>query len=145
LEVLYGVYYIEHILVADDMLATHGRFFDFITGKVTSEQVTEQYYKDVVSIATVKEFRTITLGVDDSRPLHIEDAPTFSLSLASGERRTVTFVNEDYFLGVREKLGDLTVDQIRDMNWVREAEQIADNAIRALRSYLRKHKGTENA
>ena len=44
IEVLYGVYYLEYILSADDMLATYGLFYDFIRGKESSEQTTEQYY-----------------------------------------------------------------------------------------------------
>jgi hypothetical protein len=39
IEVLYGVYYVEYILIADDMLATHGLFYDFITGIEDSARV----------------------------------------------------------------------------------------------------------
>lgn len=145
LKVFYGVYYIEHILVADDMLATCGRYFDFINGLSSSEKVTEQYYKDVVAISTTKEFRTIELGEDDESDLklNIENAPTFSMSLASGEKRTVTFVNQDYFAGISKKL-DIEEDKIKHLGWVSDAAQLADNAIKALRSYLRKHKGANN-
>jgi hypothetical protein len=123
------------------MLATCGLFFDFITGRVTAEQITEQYYNDVVAIATVKEFRTIDLG--DGESWSIEDAPTFSLSLASGERRTVTFVNQDYFTGIKSKIVELTqdLDESTRINWVSGAEQVADSAVKAIRYYLRLHKG----
>src|SRR5690349_18880300 len=95
-EVLYGVYYLEHILIADDMLATYGLFYDFITGKCHAEQITEQYYQDVVAITTTHEFRKIPFGVDAQETKYVEDAPTFTLSLASGEHRTVTFVSRKY-------------------------------------------------
>jgi hypothetical protein len=139
LQVLYGVYYLEHILVADDMLATHGCFFDFITGKSTGEATTEQYYKDVVSLATLKDFRTIELS-EEGESFKIEDAPTFSLSLASGEIRKVTLVNEGYFAGISKKLDLLSSEDAGNLQWVRDAQKVASNAIEALRAHLRKHK-----
>jgi hypothetical protein len=123
------------------MLATYGFFFDFITGKTVAEKITEQYYKDVVAILTIKEYREISVGVETDEKIHINDAPTFTLSLASGEQRTVTFVNANYFLGIRDKL-NISETEIRDIYWVRDSEVIAENAIRALRYHLRQHKGS---
>lgn len=110
IEVLYGVYYLEYILIADDMLATYGLFYDFVRGKESSEQTTEQYYKDVVAIATTKEFRKISVDSSGQDFIYIDDAPTFTLSLADGEKRTVTFVNEKYFKGIKEKI-NISEDQ----------------------------------
>lgn len=140
-EVLYGVYYIEYILIADDMLATCGLFYDFIRGKESSEQTTEQYYKDVVAIATTKEFRQISVDSSGQDIIYLDDAPTFTLSLADGEKRTVTFVNEKYFKGIKEKI-NISEDSISKIYWIRDSEKIADNAIKALRFRLRIHKGT---
>jgi len=103
-DVLYGVYYIKYIAVAEDMMATYGFFYDFINGKQYAERETEQYYRDVVSIATTKESRQVMLGVDSDEYILVEDAPTFTLSLPSSEIRTVTFVNQNYFQGIRDKL-----------------------------------------
>lgn len=141
IEVLYGVYYLEYILIADDMLATRGLFYDFITATESSEQTTEQYYKDVVAIATTKEFRRISIDSEDQATIYIDDAPTFTLSLADGEKRTVTFVNEKYFMGIKEKI-NISEDKISKIYWIRDSEKIADNAIKALRHRLRIHKGT---
>ncbi len=145
IEVLYGVYYLEHILIADDMLATYGLFYDFIRGKESSEQTTEQYYKDVVAIQTTKEFREISVGSDSKHPhiIYLDDAPTFTLSLADGEKRTVTFVNENYFKGIKEKI-DISEDSISKIYWVRDAEKMSENAIKALRFRLRIHKGAND-
>ena len=44
--------------------------------------------------STRDEFRKIVLGIDAKEIIYIEDAPTFTLSLASGEQRTVTFVSK---------------------------------------------------
>ena len=49
------------------------------------------------------EFRWIEKGESDNKSLYVEDAPTFTLSLASGEQRTVTFVNEKYFLEIKDR------------------------------------------
>jgi hypothetical protein len=138
-DVLYGVYYLEHILIADDMLATYGLFYDFITGKYHAEQVTEQYYQDVVAIAITHEFREIVLGVNQQEIKYIEDAPTFTLSLSSGEHRKVTFVSEKYFMEIREKL-HVAEDDIAKISWIGRAQVDADIASRALRFQLRQHK-----
>lgn len=138
--VLHGVYYIEHILVAEDMLTTRGFFFDFISGQITSEKITEQYYKDIVSIAMTREFRSVSAGIEDQSEIHIEDTPAFTLSLASGERRTITFANQNYFLGIRESLG-LSEEEARQIAWAHQADEIANEAALTLRGYLRRFKG----
>lgn len=66
INVFYGVYYLEHLLIAEDMLATYGLFFDFITGKFYMEQMTEQYYKDVVAVQIKNEFRHLNLDSEKS-------------------------------------------------------------------------------
>ncbi len=142
-EVLYGVYYLEHILIADDMLATYGLFYDFITGKFHSEEITEQYYKDVVAISTTHEFREITLSIGDKESKYVEDAPTFTLSLASGEHRTVTFVSEKYFMEIKEKINLNEADVLR-IYWILDAQENANMAVGALRARLRLHKETHD-
>ena len=140
IDVLYGVYYLEYILIGDDMLVTYGLLYDFITGKTYSEQRIEQYYEDVVSIAITKEFRKIVLSANTIEKIFIEDAPTFTLSLASGEQRTVTFVSEKYFLEIKDKI-NVDEDGISKIFWIRDSEQIAEDAMVALRYYVRLHKG----
>jgi hypothetical protein len=140
-EVLFGMYYLEHILIADNMLATYGLFYDFITGKFHSEQITEQYYEDVVAITTTHEFREIPRSIGDKKNRYVEDAPTFTLSLASGENRTVTFVSQKYFMEIREKI-NVKEDDIPRIYWIRRSEVDAEMAVRALRAQLRLHKGT---
>ncbi len=141
IDVLYGVYYLEYILIGNDMLATCGLFFDFINGKTYSEQITEQYYEDVVAIAIAKEFRKIVLNKDAKEIVLVEDAPTFTLSLASGEQRTVTFVSEKYFMEIRDKI-DVAQDDISKIFWIRNAKETADDAMSTLRYYVRLHKWT---
>lgn len=142
-EVLYGVYYLEHILIADDMLATYGLFYDFITGKFHAEEITEQYYKDVVAISTTHEFREIALSIGDKESKYVEDAPTFTLSLASGEHRTVTFVSEKYFMEIKEKINLNEADVLR-IYWILDAQENANMAVGALRARLRLHKETHD-
>jgi len=146
IDVLYGIYYLECILIAKDMLATYGLFFDFITGKSHAVETTEQYYKDVVSIIITNEFRWIEKNENEqtgSRGLYVEDAPTFILSLASGENRTVTFVNEKYFLQIKDKI-DLLEENISRIFLIGASRTYADNAIRAIRHRLRLHKALTN-
>lgn len=142
-EVLYGVYYLEHILIADNMLATYGLFFDFITGKFHSEEITEQYYKDVVAISTTHEFREIMLSYGDKQNKYVEDAPTFTLSLASGEHRTVTFVSEKYFMEIKDDI-NLSKDDVPRIYWILDAQENANMAVGALRARLRLHKEAQD-
>jgi len=146
IDVLYGIYYLECILIAKDMLATYGLFYDFITDKSHAIETTEQYYKDVVSIIITNEFRWIEKTEDaqgGDRGLYIEDAPTFILSLASGENRAVTFVNEKYFLEIKDKI-DLHEENISRIFLIGASRTYADNAIRAIRQRLRLHKALDS-
>lgn len=140
-DVLYGVYFLEYIVVGVDMLVTHSFFYDFIEDKVTSEYTTEQYYTDVVALAIEKEVRKLSLLDNNGKlaTVYVEDSPAFTLSLKSGEKHQVSFVNQDYFIKVREKL-EIGIDDIGKIYWINQARTIADNVIKALRSYIRKHK-----
>lgn len=140
INVVYGFYYLEHLLIAEDMLATYGLFFDFITGKYYVEQMTEQYFKDVVAIQITNEFRHIYLDSEDRRSVaYIEEAPTFTLSLASGENRTMTFTSEDYLMEIREKI-DIEKEDVAKIYGVNNTRKDIENMIRALRAQLRLHK-----
>jgi hypothetical protein len=139
IDVLYGIYYLEYILIADNMLATYGLFYDFITGKTHGVETTEQYYKDVVAIVVTSEFRWIEQNENDIKSLYVEDAPTFTLSLASGEHRTVTFVNEKYFMEIKDKI-NVAEDNISQIYLIQDSQTYAENAIKALRYQLRLHK-----
>lgn len=142
INVLYGVYYLECILIAKDMLATYGLFYDFITGKSHAVETTEQYYNDIVSIIITDEFRTINKvekEQNENKNLYIEDAPTFTMSLSSGENRTVTFVSEKYFLKIKEEI-DVTEENVEKIFLIQDTRQNSGNAIKALRKQLRSHK-----
>jgi hypothetical protein len=143
IHVLYGIYYIECILIAKDMLATYGLFYDFITGKSHSVEITEQYYDDVVSIVINEEFRWIKRNESGEKDIYIEDAPTFTMSLASGESRKVTFVSEKYFMKIKDEIG-IAEENISKIFLVQTSTIHTYNAIRALRSQLRLHKTMDN-
>jgi hypothetical protein len=141
-DVLYGVYFINYIAVAEDMLATYSFFYDHINGKVVGESISEQYYQDVIAITTTRETRQIAMGYDSEEQILVEDAPTFTIYLAGTEERTVTFVNENYFYEIRERLG-LESHHVPNIYWVKDAEQTVKDTIQLLRHYLREHKGDE--
>lgn len=139
IDVLYGIYYLECILIANDMLATYGLFYDFITGKSHATETTEQYYNDVVSIVVTNEFRWI----NKSEELYIEDAPTFTMSLSSGESRKVTFVSKKYFQKIKDEI-DVSEEDISKIYLIQRSQVDASNAIRALRKQLRLHKALDD-
>ncbi len=142
-DVLYGVYFFKYIAVAEDMLATYSLFFDFITGKVSGESVSEQYYRDVVAITTTRETRHIMLGVDSQDYILVEEAPTFTIYLSGTEERTVTYANENYFREIRDRLG-LDIPQVSQIYWVKDSDRVARDTVQLLRHYLRERKGDDS-
>jgi hypothetical protein len=138
---LYGVYYVEFIIVAEDVLGNYGCFWDFITGRIYNEHTSEMYYNDVVALTTRQQFRKVDLSFFK---MNLENAPTFSLTLASGDSIQVTYASSEYIKNwFRAKMldpnGEFRFDSDR---WVRNPEIVADKAVKALRAQLRKHKGT---
>ncbi len=143
-DIYYAVYYIEFILVADDMLVTVGLFYDFITQKIYAKKITEQFYKDVASISIMQEFRELTLETASDEITFIEDAPTFTMALTSGEKRKITFVSDNYFAAIQ---GNLNINDanVSKSIWMSDAQEITNNTIKALRNNLRKHKQVQTA
>lgn len=143
--ILHGVYYVEYLYIGEHTLTMHGFFYDFISDRVTSERTTEQYFHDVVAIERAKEFRSIPLRYNDTeQTLTIEDAPTFTLILPSGDRRTVTFANRDYLLGIMRAMPGSAGDEAQRMAYVRaeiaEAQLNAEAAVAVMQDSLRSHK-----
>lgn len=140
-DILYGVYFLEFIVIAEDMLVTHSFFYDFIDKKVVAEHTSEQYYEDVVALSIQKESQEISTRDIYGRVISyfIEDSPTFTLSLKSGETHEVTFVSQNYFINVREKL-NISHDNVDRILWINKAKAITENVIKSLRYYLRQHK-----
>ena len=91
----YGVYNIEFILVSEEVLATYGTIYDFITGRQSGERAKRQNYINVVTIETLKGYREI-VGEDGSK-ISMENVPSLTLSLTDGKIISVTFPDEDYF------------------------------------------------
>jgi hypothetical protein len=144
-QILYGVYYIEYLYIGEHTLTMHGMFYDFIKDRVTAERTTEQYFRDVVAIERSKEFRSIPLHYNnEEQVLQIEDAPTFTLILPSGDRRTITFANRDYLLGIMHSLPSDTKSDVQRSAYIRaeidEAKQNAEAAVFVLQDALRHHK-----
>lgn len=139
-EDFYGTYYIQFILVASDMLGSYSCFYDFINNQYINARTSEEYYKDVVALNTREEYREIEVG---STRLPIENAPTFEMSLASGDKIEVTFASKEYFMGINALEGNSLY--INPEIWVRNPEVAAKTAIKALRLHLRKHKSVVEA
>lgn len=120
----YGVYNIEFILVAEDVLATNGTFYDFITGRQSGERTTGQHYIDVVTIRTMKGYREVE--TDNNEKISMENVPSLSLSLVSGDKIDVTFPDEDYFR-------QINAQGFGESAWRFDPRVAADNAIRVVR------------
>jgi hypothetical protein len=151
LAILYGVYYVDLLMILDDMLVLHNFFFDFISGKTIAERTTEVYYEGIVGFEISQEYRMVALQYTDDpdAALILEDVPMLSLILSSGDRHTVSLVNEAYLRSVlqqieaeatsRSRLDRGQVDHYVESS-VRETARQADDAIRVLRAQVRQHK-----
>ncbi len=120
----YGVYNIEFILVAEDVLATNGTFYDFITGRQSGERTTGQHYIDVVTIRTMKGYREVE--TDNNEKISMENVPSLSLSLVSGDKIDVTFPDDDYFRQINATGFGQSI-------WRFDPRMAADNAIKVVR------------
>ena len=109
------------------------------TQKIYAKRITEQFYTDIVSISIMQEFRELTLETSSDKITFIEDAPTFTMALSSGEKRKVTFVSDNYFLAIQENLNIVDAN-VSESIWMSNAQELTDNTIKALRKNLRKHK-----
>ncbi len=135
-EDFYGVYSVEFIILGKDRLGNYGCFFDFITGKIYGEHVSEMYYKDVVSLSVREEYRQVNMSWLQTPTVK---APTFAMSLASGNTIEISFASAEYVSLLKMQLPEGT-NSIDPAQWVRNPESAAQKAIEALRAELQKHK-----
>lgn len=135
-EDFYGVYSVEFIILGKERLGNYGCFFDFITGKIYGEHMSEMYYKDVVELSVREEYRQVNMSWLQTQTVK---APTFAMSLASGNTIEVSFASAEYVNLLKMQLPEGT-SSINPARWVRNPEQAAQKAIEALREELKKHK-----
>ncbi len=151
IEVLYGVYYVDHLMILDDMIVLHSFFFDFVSGTTAADRITEVYYRDIVALEITHEYRAIPLQYTDdpNAVLILEDVPVLGLALSNGDRHTISFVNEAYLRGmlkyIESELSSLRgLDPQASERYIRqklhETLQVADDAIKVLRAQVRRHK-----
>ncbi|NJN95104.1 MAG: hypothetical protein HC875_13865 [Anaerolineales bacterium] len=120
----YGVYNFEFILLADNVLATYGTIFDFITGHTSGERVTSQDYANVVAVKAFKTYREIE--TDEGEKLFMENVPSLSLSLTNADKIDITFPDEDYFKQTNAKA-------FSSARWRFDPRTAAENAIKYVR------------
>ena len=132
----YGVYYVEFFIVAEKMIGNYGCFYDFISGKSYKEHTAEMYYQDIVMLSTKHEYRRVDFPWIK---FTWENAPTFSMSLTSGQTIAVTYPSTEYFAGTNlpNNQSGYRFDPAR---WVRNPEKIAETALKALRAQLKIYK-----
>lgn len=144
IQIFYGLYYVEYLMIGDDMMTMVSFFYDFIHGKTTGERVTELYFNDIVALEQSQEYRTITYDYQDSEAVqHIEDMPVFHISLPNGERHSITFINNNYLTQVLNidlpsagEMPDLELSMLQD------SQILAEAAVGVLRHRLRMHKSS---
>jgi hypothetical protein len=130
------------------MLIHHGFFYDFILDRTTADRTAELFFEDIVAIEKSLEHRIIPGRSEGEADLIIEDAPTLSITLPSGDQRTFTFANRAYLEAVMSELfrnrpiarvSDADVAEV-EVDPLREAQLDANAALQSLRSLLREHK-----
>lgn len=145
IQIFYGLYYVEYLMIGDDMMTMVSFFYDFIHGKSTGERVTELYYNDIVALEQSQEYRTITYGYQDSEAVqHVEDMPVFHISLPNGEKHSITFINHNYLTQVLNVDTSPSPEGMADFElpMVQESQILAEAAVSVLRHRLRMHKSS---
>lgn len=133
-EVYYGVYALEFILLAQDVMVIFDCYLDFITGKISWEKTYEQYFTDIVAVDTRRYESVLELG---GKSALVKDVLTFHIALSNGGTREITFAGRDYFEGSKIQLG---IQQSDIPNWLAESQEAAENAVRIVRAQLQDHK-----
>lgn len=139
---LYGVYYVEFIIIAPQVMGNYGCYFDFISGKIYNEHTSEIYYTDVVALTTRKHYHKVDLPFFK---MVLENTPTFSIALANGTEIQVAYASSEYIRNWYRALtlspnGEFGYDASK---WVRNPEINAEQTIQILRTQLRRHKGND--
>jgi hypothetical protein len=90
----HGVYNVEYVLVANDVLFTYGTTWDLITGEQSGERADEINYTKITQILTLKSYREIQT---EEGKVAMENAPSLTLNLENGKSYVVTFPDLAYF------------------------------------------------
>jgi len=114
------------MLFGQDQLLAHNCVLDFATGNHLNEGTDEYFYKDVVSVSTKSESKSVSfLG----KPLQMNAAETFALTTSGGTSISVMLRDPQLI----EKMAGKKGGEIPTTR--------ADKAIQSIRAMLREKKG----
>lgn len=118
----HGVYNVEYVLVAKDVLFTYGTTWDFTTGEQSGERADEINYTKITSILTLKSYREIQM---EEGNVAMENAPSLTLNLENGKSYVVTFPDLAYL-----KLTN--APSFDPENWESDQTDAVENAIKVI-------------
>jgi len=119
---------VSTILFGQDQLLAYNCSFDFAEGKHLNEGTDEYFYKDVVSVSTKSESRSVTFK---GKPVQLNAAETFVLTTSGGTSISVLLRDPKLVeaMGIKKIRGD----EIPITG--------AEKAIQSIRTMLREKKG----
>lgn len=129
-----GVYYMEFILVGNDMLAVYSTFFDFIMQTSFSPKWRVFHFIDIVSIQSDQNY--ISFNDPDEIGSGVDDMPLLTLTLTSGEQIRINYPNDSY---IKRKSNEFDPDK-QEYKWVYNMEEVVKNANRHIRQQMRNFK-----
>lgn len=139
MEIFFGVYCIDFIMITNEALSTYRCFYDFILGgDPYVEHISEYYYDGVVQISEATDSRKIEL--DRRQPVTIEDSPNLILALSSGDVRKIAFVNDTYVDVMLKYFQKTHLSRLVTGNWVEKGAHEADIVLKVIRAKLHDHK-----
>ncbi|MEJ2741535.1 MAG: WD40 repeat domain-containing protein [Gammaproteobacteria bacterium] len=90
-DILFAVQYVQYLFLTQDKIDVFTTYYDFITDQCMGKATNAFYYKDVTNIAK-REVERTGCSACPTTPL---SATEITLSIASGEKISITLLNED--------------------------------------------------
>ena len=104
---IYAVHYAQYLFPTRDYIAVHGQFVDCVLNETRGRLTDEYYYADVTSVRT--EMKEI-----DMFGKYME-ATTFCLTVSSGDKVAVTFLDEALQESMRKKIAEDKAKRVKQL------------------------------
>lgn len=145
IDIFFGVYHFEYLIVLDYTVIIYSFFYDFILGQIHAVHSTEIYYQDIIAIEYTHEERIIPLSYEnDSKVIEIPNIPAIQFLLTGGKTKSILFSNREYFTHQFKHIKSSEQSKKKQIDMiVKRAREEAQAVIKVIRKHIRDQKRTQ--